>query len=169
MELYTTASLNVFLISLQQSMRWKPAVHYQISSCFCKHGGLLAYPPPFNWQSEWSPLERCLFSIQQLWCCCPHASVNMSKKGQGWERKTQDIFMGTCLMIKVASSSAECVLFLTCLCIRSQSFSRGSETYFLSSCWNTRLLDDSERLISRRKASVSMWQYWTKLSFNSCN
>lgn len=47
---------------------------------FCK-------PLPFTWWSEWSPLERCVLSIQQLWCCCPHASVNMSKKGQGWERK----------------------------------------------------------------------------------
>lgn len=58
---------------------------------------------------------------------------------------------------------------LTWLCIRSQSLSWGSETHFLSSCWKTRLLDDSEWLISRRKASVSVWQYRTKLSFNSCN
>lgn len=137
-------------------------LHYQTGSCFfVNHCHSLGKVNDHLWRDVYFLSSSCDAVVpMQAWTC--------QRKGKA-ERGRIHIFMGPCLMIKVAFGSAECVLFLTWLCIRSQSFSRGSETYFLSSCWNTRLLDESERLISRRKASVSVWQYWTKLSFNSCN
>lgn len=50
------------------------------------------------------------FVFSRLWCCCPYASVDMSKKGQSPEWKNKHIFMGPCLMIKVAFSSAKCLV-----------------------------------------------------------
>lgn len=90
MEPYGTANLNVFSIPPQRPRRWKACRALSaLAHVFCKHGGLLAYPMPFTWLSEWSPLERGALSIQQLWCCRPHASVNMSRERQGWEKKNQ--------------------------------------------------------------------------------
>ena len=164
--------INVFSVPPQQSRRWKSLdCIIRLAHVFCKQR-IISLPTVIH-LVKWmiTSGESWVLSIKQLWCCRPHASVNMSKKGKaGWRRIRLglDIFTRPCSVIQMAWASAECV-FLTWLCIWSQSFSCGSQTLFLSSCWNTRLLDDRERSISLRKASMSVWQYRTKLSFNSCN
>ncbi len=173
MEPYGTANLNFFSLPPQQSRRWKACrALSDLLMFFANTGDYL----PTRCHSLGKVNDHLWRDVYFLSSSCdvvdPMQALTCYEKRQGWEGRVRlgwDIFTRHDLMLEVATGSAERVLFLTCLCIRSQSFSWGSETFFLSSCWNTRLLADSERLISLRKASVSVWQYRTKLSFNSCN
>lgn len=61
------------LISFQ--FRRRRALYYQAGLFF-----FFGKPLPFIQKGEWSPLRLRALFIRQLWCCCPHASANMSKE-----------------------------------------------------------------------------------------
>lgn len=99
------ATMEQILISFQllcSSPGNENIVHYHGSWFFVNHCHSLGKVND-HWRGVY-------FLFSRLWCCCPCASVNMSKKGQGSEWKNKHIFMGPCLMIKVAFSSAECLV-----------------------------------------------------------